>query len=192
MTTSNQLKQNVEIVYGYMPYMLKRTCVEIIHFFELFTKYDLINASTDTGFAEQMRWELLVEAYLEKAHMCVDKQRKIFSNVCDFVGKNLDSERNEIILPPTIEHKVIMELRRANHKEALMITRFLARSVGGMSQPYPGIAFHECNFNEAQKEYADKLNSSNANIHELFVKHCEQTLDKSKKLKELLLGELNA
>lgn len=192
MTTHNELKQNVEIAYGYLPYMLKRTCVEIIHFFELFTKYNLINASTDTGFAEQMRWELFVEAYLEKAHMCVDKQRKVYSNVCDFIGKDLDSERNNILIPPTIEHKVIMELRRANHKEALMITRFLVRPVNGVSQPYPGIAFYECKFNKEQKEYTDNLNPINTNIHELFVNHCEQSLSKSAQLKKLLLRELNA
>ena len=86
MTTKHELEQNVKIAFGHLPYMFKRTCVEIIQFFELFTKYDLINANTDVGFSEQMRWESLVESYLEKTHSCIDKQRKIISNVCDFLG----------------------------------------------------------------------------------------------------------
>ena len=84
MATKREIEEKIQIAYGHLPYMINRTFIEISHFFELFTKYHVINSETDVGFAEQMKWEGLVESYLEKVHSCIDKQRKVYSNTCDF------------------------------------------------------------------------------------------------------------
>lgn len=182
-----ELKNEISIAYGNLPYMVKRSCVDIIHFFELFTKYDLLNASTGIGFAEQIQWESLVESYLEKVHSCIDKQRSVFEHVSEYCEVDLSAQRNEIILPKTIEHELIIELRRAHHHHALTITRFWSRpGSNNESLPIPGIAWFQVELGEAAKKYTDTIDTHGDGIPDLFKKHCYQFLNKSKALKTLL------
>jgi hypothetical protein len=176
MPANYELHQNVNIAFGHFPYMLKRTCVEIIQFIELFVKYDIINAQTDTGFAEQLRWESMVESYLEKTHSYVDKQRKVYSNVCDELGINLDVERDAIVLPISIEHAIVTKLRRAHHHSALMVTRFSMRGdANNMAQPMPSIMYWVSEeYTATEEEYLQTLyrDLENAPVR-LFTSHYE-------------------
>ena len=105
MTSKHELEQNINIAFGHFPFMLKRASVDIIHFLEMFWKYDLINQQTDVGFSDQVKWESLIDTYLEKSHSYIDKQRKVFANVTEELNIDLSSERDSIVLPISIEHK---------------------------------------------------------------------------------------
>ena len=104
---------------------------------------------------------------------------------------DLSAERDNIVLPVSIEHKVISELRRVNHHQEITVTKFIARAgVNNISKPAPGIDWFKCNLNEEQTKFTDPLNNLADGIISLFSNHCKQFIAKSSSIRELLLQHL--
>ncbi len=186
-----EAEEKIQIAFVHYGYMLKRSCVEIIQFFELFLKYEIFNRYTGVGMTEELKWESLVESYLEKSHNYIEKQRRVYTNINRAFDLNLDDARTNIIQPVTLEHKVITKLRNSNHHSELFITAFYQRSdMDGMSAPIPALRYYLCELNEDEKRFTNELENNKDGVVKLFTTHCEQFITKSNKMKGLLMEHL--
>ncbi len=179
------------MAFGRYPFILKRAVVEIVQYYELFLKYDLINATTGISLNDELHWESMVESYLEKSHSYIDKQRKVFSDVSRFLTTDLSRERDKIILPVTIEHRIITKLRNTYHHKSVFATRFWSRSgTGNRNDPIPGLIFFNCDLDQEEQKYVDEMNFQTDSVSLLFQSHCYQFITKSHAVRDLLLEHL--
>lgn len=127
-------------IYYHNPYVLKKTSVELIHFFEKFYKYELYNQTGFAGAAEQIEWERLLFVYLEQLHSYIDLRNKIEKQLVKHCGLDRDefySFKKELLSAAPPDCEIVRKLRNKMHHEAIALTRIV--SVGGGKVRYDAI-----------------------------------------------------
>jgi len=187
------LTQNIQIAHIHNLYILKRKCIKIIQFIELYTKYRLFDMYQSHGVYEDLEWESMIINYLELVHLCQEKQRKIYKGVCKFKGANYDEERKSIIFPVSEEHAIIIALRNSIHHSTFTVVRISqASDENNKSIPSPNINWPQIELNEKQQIFVrENLFLGGDKLSNLFKKHCDIFMKTSRELGDLLLKKLD-
>ena len=189
-----ELTQNLQIAYFHYGYLQKKACVAIIHCIEKYSRYSLYNSHEMLGLHEQLEWEALIIGYLEQTHAFIEKQRKVYKNICHVSGFSLDEERNKIIGPVLIDHSLIIKARNAIHHDTFQITSFTAiPGPDGKSLPSPNIRWPQADLTLEQKKYIeDNFPYGGDKLIPFFWNHCSKFISTGNELGQFLLQNMKA
>jgi len=188
--TKGELKSNIERCYFHHAYIAKLSCVDIIQFFERFTRFNLYPRIEIVGVTGQREWERLVRNYLEEVHSFIDLQRRVVSAASEFSGTDLKEIARSIYLPLPVDSIIINELRRQIHHESVHII-YVAEMFGssfGMIPAIPHIRIEKDWFtDEGVKARLKELQEKPEHLSLIFGTHCEHFISSSNAIGNSLL-----